>query len=431
MDLRSRLTGALGRLFGLRAGGGGALRRVAGRLAAVERLPTEARATFGHYAAGGRLDVAALRRQPSVEDRVATMVDEAFEAVEVALAERCDVAPERVEFEYETKLLLPVELTLARLVRDVQRRAAGGFDPFERRLAPGLGGRLFRAVGLDGGDPEVAPEFSSLAREAERIERVTRLVVVALIDGDMRDAVNDAEYDDFEATVEGEPAAERPELSAERVATVAQSTLESVVEDRFERFPDAVRVAYDRAVTASEAHQERDSEYRELLAGAEEGDDDAVEGIRERYRGATFEDPPAGYADTDLALPYFRTQYGRVGVIYDGMFEMYEAAGIRVDETFRRAVVLTIVFAQVWLDDVDDYAADAREGQLTPVTGEYVLADDEREGYRRVREVADEYAARAREYAAESGSPLVGIAVEYVTRSGDPTVLPGANGGAD
>jgi len=415
----------------------GSLRRAAGWVAERERLPTEARAALGHYAGGGRLDVGALRLQPLAEDRVEAMVETAFDEVAAAVAEACGVEPAAVRFEYGTKLLLPVELTLARLYRDLRRRADDGFDPVERTVTPGVGGRLLGLVGGDetGDGADVDPAFSTLVRETERVERLTRLVVVALLDGDMRDAVNDEEYGDFVVSIDGVTVTDGDgrhgagtdgaAIARSRVAEIAQSTLRADVERRFERFPDGVRTAYERAVAASEAHQERDPEFRELLAAAEAGDPGGRRAVRERYRDATFESAPGGYDDADLGLPYFRTQYGRVGVIYDGMFDMYGAAGVEVDAAFRRAVVLTTVYAQVWLDDVDDYAADAREGQLTPVTAEYVLADGDREGYRRVREVADRYAERARTCAARSRSPLVGIAVEYVTRSGDPTVLPG------
>ena len=105
---------------------------------------------------------------------------------------------------------------------------------------------------------------------------------------------------------------------------------------------------------------------------------------------------------------------------------MYAAVGIDLDDAFRRAIVLAIIAAQVWLDDVDDFEADMADGQLTPVTAEYLLAASDREAYRRVVELTDRYASRAREHAADSDSTLVRIAVEYVLLSGDPSVLPGA-----
>jgi len=79
----------------------------------------------------------------------------------------------------------------------------------------------------------------------------------------------------------------------------------------------------------------------------------------------------------------------------------------------------------VWLDDVDDYAADMREGQLTPVTSEYLLADSDDEAYRSTVEITERYLGLAADHAAVADSPLTGIATEYIHRSGRPDVLPG------
>jgi hypothetical protein len=106
--------------------------------------------------------------------------------------------------------------------------------------------------------------------------------------------------------------------------------------------------------------------------------------------------------------------------------EMYGEVGLDVDDAFRRSIVLAIIGAQVWLDDVDDFDDDWAEGQLTPVTAEYVLAGSEETAYDRVIDVTDRYMARARQYAARSESTLVGIAIEYILLSGNPGVLPGA-----
>jgi hypothetical protein len=287
------------------------------------------------------------------------------------------------------------------------------------------------------------------AEEVALAEDVTELVVEALVDGDMRDALNDEEFGDFQV---GFPI---DEGERRRVAEVAQATLRDRVETRFEAFPDAVRDAYDAAVAASEAHQDRDERFRRLLAAArageavaapaaegegpertDEGPIDAREAIRREYRDAAWE-PPATFAgggagagtDADGTeagdLPYLATQYRRVGVIYDGMIGMYRAAGVGVDGTFERSVVLAIIGAQLWLDDVDDFAADMAEGQLTPVTAEYLLANDDRTAYRRVVDVSRDYFDAAKRAAAASDSTLTGLAVEYILRSGDPSVLPG------
>jgi len=394
-------------------------RSLAGRLAAVERLPTSARAVFSHFAKGGGLELDAIGLKSTVDRTVEGMVDSAFGPVEEAIAEEFDYDPDAVGFEYETKLLRPAELTLGRLYRAATDRAEDGFDPVAREVRPGIGGRLAGLVGMASSDP-IEPEFSHLVREVEHAERVTELVVVALLDGDMRDAINDDEYGDFHTEMP------TSESERERIAELAQSTLEADVERRFDRFPEGVREAYDRAVDVSEAHQKEDGTFREMLAAAREGDPGAGEQIREQYRDADFEDPPDYFAPGDLELPYLRTQYGRVGVIYEGMIAMYREAGIEIDEAFQRSIVLSIVGAQIWLDDVDDFEADMAEGQLTPVTAEYLLAESDAEAYRRIRGVTDRYLGAARRHAVASDAPLTAIAIEYIRHSGSPSVLPGS-----
>ncbi|PSQ16794.1 hypothetical protein BRD00_09990 [Halobacteriales archaeon QS_8_69_26] len=391
-------------------------RRGAGWTADRDRLPTSVRAVLSYFARGGRLDLSALRLRPTVEDRVEAMVREAFDPVEAALAEEFGVPRQEVRFEYDTKLLMPAELALARRYRDLAREASDGFDPVEREVNPGLLGKVPLPAALAGESDPIGGEFSDLIRAVERAEEVTRFVVAALLDGDMRDAINDDEYGDFRTTI--------PDADPPRVARVAQSTLAERVEAGFERYPDEVRAAYDRAVATSEAHQDRDERFRSLLEDARDGDPGAEDRIRAEYRDAGFEDPPDAFRSRDLDLPYFRSQYARVGVIYTGMIEMYRAAGVPLDEAFERSVVLAIVGAQVWLDDVDDFEADMREGQLTPVTAEYLLADSDGEAHDRVVELTDRYLDRAREYADASDSTLNGIAVEYIHRSGNPDVLP-------
>jgi hypothetical protein len=78
----------------------------------------------------------------------------------------------------------------------------------------------------------------------------------------------------------------------------------------------------------------------------------------------------------------------------------------------------------VWLDDVDDYEDDVADGQLTPVTAEYLLADSDRAAFETVVEVSETYFDRARRFADAADSTLTGIAVEYILRSGDASRLP-------
>ncbi|MFC6737304.1 hypothetical protein ACFQEQ_13775 [Halolamina salina] len=150
----------------------------------------------------------------------------------------------------------------------------------------------------------------------------------------------------------------------------------------------------------------------------------AREALREEYKHAAFEGTPELFDETELDLPYLVTQYGRVGVIYHGMVEMFREAGVELSPEFERAVVLSIIGAQVWLDDVDDFAADVREGQLTPVTAEYLLADSDADAYERVVSITESYLDAARDAADTSDAPITGIAVEYIRQDGDPGKLP-------
>ncbi|MFB6296991.1 MAG: hypothetical protein ABEH56_00560 [Salinirussus sp.] len=352
------------------------LRTGAEWLAARDPLPTSLRAVLGYYADAGVIDTSSLRLKRHVDDVTEGMIDDAFGAVERRLADAFDAD---VSFDYDTKLVLPAQLTF---------------------------GYLHRRV--DGAD-------------RERAEAVTRLVVEALIDGDMRDAINDDEFGDFAVDADGGQADRR------RAAELAQATLQERVEAGFAEFPDGVRAAYERAVAVSEAHQAEDDRFRELMRAAREGDPAARERIETDYRDADFVDPPGTFAATGRDLPYLRTQYERVGVIYDGMIGMYRAAGFDVEEAFETSIVLAIVGAQIWLDDVDDYAADMREDQLTPVTAEYLLAPDESTARRRVIRVARQYLDLAKDHAARVDSPLTGIATEYIYRSGRPETLPGGD----
>ena len=351
----------------------------AGRLADSDVLPTSLRGVLGYYADSGVFDWGSLRLKRRVDATTEAMIEDAFAAVESALAKEFDRPA--VTFEYDTKLVLPAQLTLGYLYRRGDDRAAA--------------------------------------------EELTRLAIEALIDGDMRDAINDDEFGDFVVDFETDEADRR------RVAEIAQQRLQRRVESDFADYPDAVREAYDWAVGVSEAHQDQDDHFRDLMAGVRgEGDLDpepARERIRAEYRDATFGDPPAVFEPAELELPYLKTQYDRVGVIYDGMIEMYRAAGLGVADAFKKSIVLAIVGAQIWLDDVDDFRADRREGQLTPVTAEYLLADTDRAAYESTVDLSEEYLDLAKDHATAVDSVLTGIAAEYIYRSGDPGVLPGSD----
>jgi len=354
------------------------IRGTATWLAGRDGLPTSARAVFGFYGDTGVFDLQSLRLKRTVDDVTEAMIRTAFEPVEAAIAEEFGRAS--VTFAYDTKLVLPAQLTLGHLYRTHE-------DP-ERR---------------------------------ERAEAMTRLAIEALLDGDMRDARNDAEFEDFEVNFSVD------EDDRARIAEIAQERLQARVESQFDDFDPTVREAYDWAVEVSEAHQDDDEHFRDLYAAAKDGDDDAREAIRTEYRDAPFEGVPDALREADLDLPYARTQYDRVGVIYDGMCQMYRSGGFDIGDAFARSIVLAIIGAQVWLDDVDDYHADRREGQLTPVTAEYLLAGSDAEAHARVVDLSEAYLDRAKRAATAAGSPLSGIATEYIYRSGRPEVLPGGD----
>ena len=387
------------------------MKRLARRLAGADRLPTAQRAVLGYYAETGRIDYRALAIKSAVDDTLASILDDVYLDCAAALADEFDVDADAVDFRYETKLTLPAELTLGYLYRRALARSTPGYDPIAGERT-GIRGRLPSA------DPS-APANAEARTYVDRAEEATALIVQALLDGDMRDAINDDEFEDFEVSlpVEGPD----PRL----VATRVQRHLQRVVESAFDRAPEAVREAYDDAVERAEAHQERDERFREAYGDALDGVEDARERIEREYKFATVsEDTP--FTDRERDLPYLKTQYDRVGVIYDGMLDAYRGVGFEIPEAFGRSIVLAIIGAQIWLDDVDDYDDDVADGQLTPVTAEYVLHDAEAAAYDDVVSITNHYFDLARSYAEDADSPLNGIAVEYILRSGEPERLPGS-----
>jgi hypothetical protein len=387
------------------------MKPLARRLAGVDRLSTAQRAVLGYYAETGRIDYRALAIKSAVDDTTEAILEEVYGDCEAALAEAFGVDADAVDFRYETKLTLPAELTLGYLYRRALARSTPGYDPIDDETggARGLLGRV---------DPS-APANREARAYVERAEEATALIVQALLDGDMRDAINDDEFEDFEVSIPGTEPDDR------RVATCVQTHLQGVVEAAFDRAPDAVRDAYDAAVERSEAHQDRDERFREAFADALAGVEGAAERIEREYKFAPVpEDAP--FTERERDLPYLKTQYDRVGVIYDGMLDAYRGVGFEIPEAFGRSIVLAIIGAQIWLDDVDDYRDDVAEEQLTPVTAEYVLHDDDAAAYDDVVSITNRYFDLARAYAEEADSPLNGIAVEYILRSGDPERLPGS-----
>lgn len=351
------------------------LDRSAGWLARRETLPAAARAVFGYYAHSGVFDLGSLRLKNRVDSFIEAVTREAFSDIEEALASEFEY--DFVSFAYDTKLLLPANLTLGYLYRHTDESAHDG------------------------------------------AEKMTQLAVEALLDGDMRDALNDGEFEDFEVDFETDTEERR------RVAEIAQEVLQGRVEEQFANHPTGVRDVYDWAVDISERHQKEDPHFRSLMDRALDGDGSALEEVRTEYKFAAFEEEPEVFTEEELSLPYIKTQYDRVGVIYDAMVRMYRHAGLPVEDDFHRSIVLAIIGAQLWLDDVDDYRDDMADGQLTPVTAEYLLAETDTEARENVVDISHQYLDRAKRQATAADSTLTGIATEYIVRDGRPDVLPG------
>ncbi|AWB27972.1 hypothetical protein [Halococcoides cellulosivorans] len=385
-------------------------RRLAAWVANRSALPTAVQAAAGYTATTGDVDLGSLRLKRLVDRRTDRMVAAAFGVAEAAIADAFDADPRAVSFAYDTKLLLPAQLALGRVYRLARERADG--DPVDSGpWADGPPDDPWTIDAFDGDrdlDPETLVAYG---------ERVTRLVVQALLDGDMRDAINDREFEDFEVSVDGE------QVDRERAARAAQRALADDLDEQFDRLPDAIRAPYDDAVAYSETHQDRDRAFRAHYRAATDGVPGAREAIEDEYRDAT--DPDRDFLRASPDLPYLHSQYARVGVIYEAMIDMYRATGVELSVSFERAVVLAIVGAQIWLDDLDDYRVDRQAGQLTPVTAEYVLRETDRSACRSILDVVEAYLDCAREHAETAESPLTGIAIEYIDRRGDPSVLPG------
>jgi hypothetical protein len=349
------------------------LHRSAEWLAASDRLPDSVRAVAGYYGESGVFDYRSLLLKRRVDDVVDGMLDRLFAEVERLLAD--ELGHESVTFSYDTKLVLPAKLTLGRLYRQL--------EPADHL----------------------------------RAEEMTRLAVEALIDGDMRDAINDEEFDDFEVDVDVD------ERERRRIARLTQDHLQARVEKQLSVYSDSVRETYEWAVAISNTHQASDERFRELMADVQRGEA-PPEQLEAEYRDAAFEDPPELFTEVERSLPYIKTQYDRVGVLYDAMLGMYRESGLPIARSFQRSIVLAIIGAQIWLDDIDDFEDDIRSGQLTPVTAEYLLAGEDDDPREAVIDIGQRYLDHAQQEATAADSALTGIAVEYIRRSGDPELLP-------
>lgn len=342
-----------------------------------EVIPTSIRAVARFYSRTGNFDTTAIKLRSKVETTVNSFLQEAYQAIEEELEKSFD--QNNITFSYKTKLTMPVELTLGYL--------------YEQK----------------------SNTQSNLSKNS--IE-VARLVTEALLDGDMRDAINDEEYDDFDVNFDLDPA------QREKIAKIAQDRLETRVSKHFDGFPEEVQKAYTTAKQESESHQKEDKYYRRLLEDSRSGSAEAVEKIESEYKHASFTKDPDIFSSGEKNWPYCFTQYKRVGVIYSGMIEMFRAAGVNIEPEFKRAIVLSIIGAQIWLDDIDDYQSDIEEGQLTPVTAEYIIQNSEKEAYFNIKRISQKYFDAALYSAVQSGSDITGIATEYIYLTGDASVLP-------
>jgi len=349
------------------------LHRSAEWLADSDRVPDSARAVVGYYADTGVFDYRSLLLKRRVDGVVGAMLDRLFDELGRVVAD--ELGYDGVTLRYDTKLVLPAKLTLGHLYRELE------------------------------------------SADYHRAEEMTRLAVEALIDGDMRDAINDQEFEDFEVDVDID------EDERRRLAEVAQNHLQQRVEKQLSAYSSSVRETYEWAVELSNTHQARDERFRELMAGVQRGETPA-ERLAAEYRNAEFEESPALFTDAELSLPYVKTQYDRVGVLYDAMLGMYRESGLSIARPFQRSIVLAIIGAQVWLDDIDDFEADIRSGQLTPATAEYLLAGEDDDPREAVVAVGRSYLDRAKQEATAVDSALTGIAIEYILRSGEPDALP-------
>ncbi|MFW5918168.1 MAG: hypothetical protein ACOCR0_01670, partial [Haloferacaceae archaeon] len=235
-------------------------RRLAGWLAGRESLPTTGQAVLGYYADSGVFDRESIQLKRVVDRRTDAMIDDAFRPVEAAIADVFDVDPADVSFSYDTKLTMPAELTLGQIYRTARQRAEDGGDPVALSMWEGNGARPAALAETDVAGPVTFRRSVSEAQwEAgpaspqdlvDGGDYLTRLVLAALIDGDMRDAINDAEFADFDVGFDVTPEERR------RVAEIAQETLESELEATFDRLPSEVREIYEWAVALSERHQD-------------------------------------------------------------------------------------------------------------------------------------------------------------------------------
>lgn len=382
----------------------------------MDSLPPSLRAVSGHYAdsdmsAGEGRE--AIGIQLHVEDRKEDFLEEIFGWVEEELEREFD--SENVSFSYDTKLTFPAELALGYVYENASPNLPSGYSILTRqpgsltdRFVEPIEDKKHRRREKE----RIEGDHEQLLEEVERAEELTDLVIGLLIEGDMRDALHDEEYEDFVT---------RPSLPGRTVAETAKETLQENLKPRLDGYPGEVEKAYEEAVELSMEHQREDQEFREMFERARDSSGGEKE-ILSPYRDADTRFP-FSLDWTGTELPYFVSQYERVGVLYDGMFEMYDRAGIDIEDDFKRSIVLATIGAQIWLDDVDDLLEDWKNSQLTPVTAEILSSGSGEETYQTIVSLKDEYLDTARFYARSSNSDLAGIGIEYIDLKGGESNL--------
>jgi hypothetical protein len=386
-----------------------------GKISESGLLPNSVRAVLGHYGRG-EMSLAegknAIDLNLHIKDRKEDFMQELFDDVAAEIGERA--GEEDVDFSYDTKLTFPAEITLGKIYEEAQAQLPGDYDALNREAGTLLEKKFASEEKVQDKRERIENEHEAELLRVEEGEVFTDLVMGLLVEGDMRDAIHDEEYEDFETDSSMDDA---------EVAEIAQQTLLEELQPRLDEYPEEVRDAYGRAVDLSMGHQEEDEEFRRMFEEARENPGDAEE-IIEPYRSGDTESR-FSLDWSEVNMPFFASQYERVGVLYDGMFEMYEEAGFSIDDDFKRSMVLSTIGAQIWLDDVDDLEEDWNNGQLTPVTAEVLTSETGEEAYENIVSMKDEYLDAAREYAVKSDSDLASIGIEYIDKRGEQLDLKG------
>lgn len=365
-------------------------------------------AVLDHYTTGSmRLSegLNAIKLQQHISNQKDENLEELFESVESELSSETS---ESVDFFYDTKLTFPAELALGKLYGEARSELPEKYSLTKCGVETGIKGMLNPIGENDSRNIRTENEHQNVLDNVSRAEEFTDLVIGLLVEGDMRDAIQDDEYCDFETDAQIEGA---------HLAETAQETLFKELQPQLENYPAEVKEAYEKAVNSGMSHQQEDKDFRRMFEEAQENPDEAEDIVKPYRNGNIDASFSLDWSGTDL--PFFGSQYERVGVLYDGMFEMYDQAELETEGDFKRSVVLSTIGAQIWLDDVDDLNEDWENGQLTPVTAEILTSQTKEQAYSNIVSMKNQYLDAAREYAVKSKSDLASISIEYINRRGE------------